>query len=134
MPIKMSVFVCVHCVCPLSVFDHFMGLLLKGLIFWNHSKAKINPFQTNAPFLYPLKTSETWKFFDFFRGYRNAILAWDRLIHLCYNVLWSMNKFSRLCSYFSDGRVFTWWNGGRKWQFNFKSSLFPLGFPNVEIQ
>ena len=34
----------------------------------------INPFQINAPFLYPLKKSENRGFSDFFRGYRNETL------------------------------------------------------------
>ena len=28
----------------------------------------INPFSTNVPLLYPLKTSENWRFPDVFRG------------------------------------------------------------------
>ena len=40
----------------LGVFDHFVGLAL-------------NPFVPNAPFLYPLKTSEkALRFSDIFRG------------------------------------------------------------------
>ena len=34
---------------------------------------RINPFHTNVPFLYPLKTSENLWFFDVFRGYRYGI-------------------------------------------------------------
>ena len=33
-----------------------------------------NPFQSNATFLYPLKTSENHRFSDVFRGYRNVTL------------------------------------------------------------
>ena len=34
-----------------------------------------DPFNTNAPFLYPLKTSENQRFCDVFRGYKNETLA-----------------------------------------------------------
>ena len=34
-----------------------------------------NPFPTNAPLLYPLKTSENLGFSDVFRGYRSAALV-----------------------------------------------------------
>ena len=49
---------------------------------WNSFKSNtsINPFQTNAPFLYPLKTSENLQFSDVFRGYRKGTLAWNWLI------------------------------------------------------
>ena len=59
----------------LSVFDHFVGLALKGLrttsctfslYFFVQCKRcwiswTINPFVSNVPFLYPLKTSENLK-------------------------------------------------------------------------
>ena len=35
----------------------------------------LNPFHTNASFLYPLKTAENQRFSDIFRGYRNGKLA-----------------------------------------------------------
>ena len=35
----------------------------------------INPFQANATFLYPLKTLETQRFSDIFRGYGKATLV-----------------------------------------------------------
>ena len=34
-----------------------------------------NPFSTNIPFLYLLKTSENWRFSDVFRGYRSESLV-----------------------------------------------------------
>ena len=39
-----------------------------------------NSFQTNALFLYPLKTSENQKCSEFFRGYRKGTLAWNGLM------------------------------------------------------
>ena len=36
---------------------------------------KINPFQANVPFLYPLKMSENQRFSDVFRGYKKGTLA-----------------------------------------------------------
>ena len=39
-----------------------------------HSKY-INPFSTNVPLLYPLKTSENRRLFDVFRGYRSETLV-----------------------------------------------------------
>ena len=36
---------------------------------------KINPFQANVPFLYPLKISENQRFSDVFRGYKKGTLA-----------------------------------------------------------
>ena len=44
----------------LGVFDNFVGLPLKGLT--------LVPYVT---FLHPLKTSENYRFFDVFRGYKN---------------------------------------------------------------
>ena len=35
----------------------------------------VNPFSASVPFLYPLKTSESQRFSDVFRGYRNGRLA-----------------------------------------------------------
>ena len=39
----------------------------------------INPFVPNAPFLYPLKTSENLRFFDVFRGWRKSALGTNGL-------------------------------------------------------
>ena len=43
----------------------------------------INPFSTNVPLLYPLKTSENLRFSDVFRGYRSGTLVKNglRLLH-----------------------------------------------------
>ena len=38
-----------------------------------------NPFSTNVPLLYPLKTSENWKFSDIFRRYRSGTLFENEL-------------------------------------------------------
>ena len=37
--------------------------------------SSFNPFSTNVPLLYPLKTSENLRFSDVFRGYRSATLV-----------------------------------------------------------
>ena len=42
-----------------------------NIILWSN----INPFSTNVPLLYPLKTSENRRLFDVFRGYRNGTLV-----------------------------------------------------------
>ena len=39
----------------------------------------INPFSTNVPLLYPLKTSENLQFSDVFRGYRSGTLVENEL-------------------------------------------------------
>ena len=41
-----------------------------------------NPFSTNVPLLYPLKTSENWGFSDAFRGYRGGTFVGNELTHL----------------------------------------------------
>ena len=43
---------------------------------------EVNPFVPNAPFLYPLKTSENRKVFDVFRGQRKCALGVNELINL----------------------------------------------------
>ena len=51
------------------------------LFYWySQDFMNINPFQANAPFLYPLKTSENHRFSGVFRGYRNGELAGTGLI------------------------------------------------------
>ena len=50
--------------------------------FIDSYKKQCNPFQANIPFLYPLKVSENLWFSRVFRGYRNGILAWNRLNYL----------------------------------------------------
>ena len=42
----------------------------------------LNPFSTNVPFLYALKTSENLRVSDVFRGYRSGTLVDDGLISL----------------------------------------------------
>ena len=45
----------------------------------------ISSFHANAPFLYPLKTSENIWFSDVFREYRNETLAWNGLIQKAFS-------------------------------------------------
>ena len=42
-------------------------------------KGNLNPFSTNVPLLYPLKTENHWRF-SVFRGYRSGTLAENGLI------------------------------------------------------
>ena len=49
----------------LSVFDHFVGLALKGLKGY-----PINPFHDTSHFLYPLETSESLWSYNIFSEYR----------------------------------------------------------------
>ena len=56
----------------------------------------INPFSTNAPLLYPLKTSENQGSSDVFRGYRSRILIENGLS----NLLVAQSKINRDDSYF----------------------------------
>ena len=41
----------------------------------------LNLFSTNVPLLYPLKTSENWRFSGVFKGYWSRILVKNRLIN-----------------------------------------------------
>ena len=49
------------------------------LIQCNIKKCNINPFSTNAPFLFPLKTLEKRRFSSVFRGYRSGTLVENAL-------------------------------------------------------
>ena len=59
----------------LSVFDHFEGLVLKGL-----RTPIIKPFHATDLFLYPLKISKNLWFSDVFKGYRKRSVACNGLI------------------------------------------------------
>ena len=52
----------------------------------------LNPFQANAPILYPLKTSENLWFSGVFRGYKMGTLARNGLI--TENVLVILNELA----------------------------------------
>ena len=57
---------------------------------------QFNPFVPNAPFLYSLKTSQTVRFSDAFRGYRKSALGTNGLEYSSFFVLteeFSENKF-----------------------------------------
>ena len=45
--------------------------ILQNAVLWN----RLNPFSTNVPLLYPLKTSENLWFSDVFRGYGSGTLV-----------------------------------------------------------
>ena len=53
----------------LSVFDHFVGLVLKGLMEVA-SEHFINSFVTNVAIFYPLKTPDNPRFSGIVRGYK----------------------------------------------------------------
>ena len=69
----------------LSVFEHFVGSVLKWLnnIMSVYRKSQkdflthINPFHATDLFLYPQKTLETYRFSDVFRGYRKRPVAFN---------------------------------------------------------
>ena len=48
---------------------------------------QINPFVPNAPFLYPLKTSENHKLFWYFQGVEKGCIdignKWVKLLYIC---------------------------------------------------
>ena len=44
------------------------------------NRVSINPLQPGVAFLYPLKTSETFRFSDVFKGYGKATSTCNRLI------------------------------------------------------
>ena len=50
------------------------------LLLYNLHDCTFNPFLTNIPILYPLKTPENQVFFGVFRGYKMGILAENVLI------------------------------------------------------
>ena len=52
------------------------GPLSRGQLY----SPDINPFSTNVPSLYPLKTSKNRRFSDGFRGYRSGTLVENGLI------------------------------------------------------
>ena len=59
-------------------------LLVKNIsAFWQYFL--INPFSTNVPLPYPLKTSENLWFSDIFRGYRSGTLVENRLKSFQFN-------------------------------------------------
>ena len=58
--------------CSLGKLGAYIPCMIERLMF--------NPFQTNVPFIYPLKTSENLCFYYAFSGYRNGILGWNGLI------------------------------------------------------
>ena len=60
-----------------SRFFHSAGCLLYTAVL---EMLLFNPFSTNAPLLYPLKTSENRKFFDVLRGYRSGTLVENELM------------------------------------------------------
>ena len=64
-------------------------VILENLIFfeknyrWHIFSNGFNPFSTNVPLLYPLKTSENIRFSDVFRGYRSGTLVENGLNSIC---------------------------------------------------
>ena len=60
-----------------SVFHNF----LRAIVWWKARKitdTSFNPFVPNAPFLYPLKTSENLKVFLMFSGGRERV-HWEKM-------------------------------------------------------
>ena len=59
---------------------YFIALGMRDLLQQFKSLHVFNPFSTNVPLLYPLKTSENRRFFDVFWGYRNGSLVENGLM------------------------------------------------------
>ena len=55
-------------------------------IFQKQGLSIFNPFSTNVPYLYPLKTSENRRFSDIFRGYRSGTLVENGLKTMSFNL------------------------------------------------
>ena len=66
----------------------------------------INPFVPNALFLYPLKTSETVRLFDVFRGYRKGTLGTNGLISTINSLLFRLLLRSPLVRLFAEVETF----------------------------
>ena len=66
------------------LIQHF--LLVRKLLGIEQIEVQIqfDPFSTNAPLLYLLKTSENWRFPDVFKGYKNETLVKNGLINVVF--------------------------------------------------
>ena len=61
---------------------HRLDYTVLNKLLNNSQNTLLNPFSTNVPFLYALKTSENLRVSDVFRGYRSGTLVDDGLISL----------------------------------------------------
>ena len=90
--------------------------------YWE-TQTFFNPFSTNVPLLYPLKTSENRRFSDAFRGYRSETSIENGLnecVHILQtskvtdvvllSLLLILNRFHTLLAYFHYADV----SGGKK--------------------
>ena len=57
------------------IFNKFVTSVMLFAKFFH-----VNPFSTNVPLLYSLKTSENLRFSDVFRGYRSGTLVENGLM------------------------------------------------------
>ena len=84
---------------PLSLINDLHYLDTVSLAAALYGFIHMNPFLTNVPLLYPLKTSENLRFSDDFRGYRGGTLVENGLKTEC--------KFFEKLVLFSDIPYYT---------------------------
>ena len=66
----------------------------------------LNPFSTNVPLLYPLKTSENQRFSDVFRGYRSGTLVENGLRYVLASWLFSTDCITLTFTFCFDFVIF----------------------------
>ena len=55
-------------------------------LYFVNVEGKNHPISCEAAFVHSLETSEKWRFYDVFMGYRNAGLAWNELMIFFLNI------------------------------------------------
>ena len=87
---------------------YFIALGMRDLLQQFKSLHVFNPFSTNVPLLYPLKTSENRRFFDVFWGYRNGSLVENGLMskmlanNLVFETFSTKIKINKVLYFFSS--------------------------------
>ena len=118
--------------------------------YWDYSEQEIlfNPFSTNVPLLYPLKTSENLRFSDVFRGYRSGTLVENELkcfckrilLHTCkinhrQSVWFGMDKSVHTCNLRrdrkSDGRARCGFTIGARWSSSL--NMYPYSGGSLDV-
>ena len=78
-----------------------MGTLLRvdtnSRFYVNFHYGQFNPFLSNIPFIYPLKTSENKRFSDVFRGYKKGTLETNGLMFFIVGKAFVINTFQCCC-------------------------------------
>ena len=65
-------------------------------------RERVNPFSTNVSFLYPLQTSENWRFSDVFEGYRSGVLIENGLNTVTMHANYSYITLYKICANISS--------------------------------